>query len=78
MKFVCDTDDKVVDVRLKSFGDAVEIFVENCLVGRFSRGELQLFPLGDEKLVVLKNCQVKTAVGSYPRGSSTYIRVKNL
>ena len=78
MRFVHDNKEKPVEVKLKSFGDSVEVFLGKYLVARFAKDHLQLFALNDEKQAFLDEAGVKTEDGPFPRGGLKFIKVEHV
>ena len=79
MKFICHRKNELtVEVKLKKFGDTVDLFIADFLVGRFTHGKLQLFALSAEKLEKFAGIGVKTQPGRFPRGLLAYLEVSQL
>ncbi len=59
MRFISNIKDSQVEVRLSNYNNTVELFIADCLVGRFMSGKLQLFDLSKAKIEKLAALDVE-------------------
>ncbi len=78
MRFVTNKDNPEVEVRLENFGNGVELFINNNLVGRFISGKLELFPLASVKIDDLYAASVQFDGSPIHSKNESYLKVVQL